>query len=101
MKDTSLTVVSGGRNPIREYVKAMLDEAASREKYCVLLRARLKAISKAISVAEVAARCATEQGLACSSQVELLGMREEGPNRRQDIQMEIRLTFQKTDEAKP
>lgn len=29
MKDTSLTVVSGGRNPIREYVKAMLDEAGS------------------------------------------------------------------------
>lgn len=27
LKDSSITVVSGGRNPIRDYVKAILDQA--------------------------------------------------------------------------
>lgn len=96
MKDSSITVVSGGHNPIRDYIKMILDQAASRDKHCVLLRARINAISKAISVAEVAARSAGDLGLACTSQVELLGMREEGPTRRQGIEMEIRLTFTKS-----
>ncbi|CAJ1367338.1 unnamed protein product [Effrenium voratum] len=88
-----LTIVSGGRNPIRDYVASILEAAESRRN--VLLRARLKAIQKAISVAEVAARCSEGRGFSCNSKVNLLGMREEGPARRDGIQIEIRLAFSK------
>ena len=44
-------MVSGGRNPIRDYVKSILEATESTNQGCVL-RARLNAIPKAITVAE-------------------------------------------------
>lgn len=90
-----LNIVSGGHNPIRDYVTAVLEAARTGP---VRLRAKLKAIPKAISVAEVAMRCAADHGFRGTSKVELLGMREEGVNRRGAIQMEIWLQFQPAEE---
>mmetsp|Transcript_11540 Transcript_11540/g.36895 ORF Transcript_11540/g.36895 Transcript_11540/m.36895 type:complete len:146 (+) Transcript_11540:63-500(+) len=111
-----LTIVSGGRNHIRDYVADILEEArpstadvpavvaassaagtmAARSlPGPVLLRARLRAMSKAISVAEVAKRCAAEHGIAVLSRVELTGMAEEGPQRRDAPEIYIRLDFKR------
>ncbi|CAE8623527.1 unnamed protein product [Polarella glacialis] len=83
------------RNPIRDYVAAILEEAsAPGGPRSVLLRARLKAMNKAISVVEVAGRQAAERGLTARSVVAMHGMREEGANRRDLPEIEIRLDFE-------
>mmetsp|Transcript_753 Transcript_753/g.2200 ORF Transcript_753/g.2200 Transcript_753/m.2200 type:complete len:110 (+) Transcript_753:129-458(+) len=93
-----LTIVSGGHNPIRSYVAAILEVATREEgqgQRSVVLSARVKAMSKAISVAEVAKRCAAERGLVARSSVALHGMRgAAGPSRRDQPRIEITLEFQ-------
>eukprot|EP00933_Yihiella_yeosuensis_P047812 TRINITY_DN43752_c0_g1_i1.p1 TRINITY_DN43752_c0_g1~~TRINITY_DN43752_c0_g1_i1.p1 ORF type:complete len:107 (+),score=18.91 TRINITY_DN43752_c0_g1_i1:77-397(+) len=95
-----LTIVSGGRNHIRDYVEIILKEAtAMGGPRSVLLCAKLKAISKAISVAEVSKRAAEDQGFSATTIVNMNGMREEGPDRRELPEIEIRINFEpmKTD----
>mmetsp|Transcript_43095 Transcript_43095/g.93871 ORF Transcript_43095/g.93871 Transcript_43095/m.93871 type:complete len:145 (-) Transcript_43095:109-543(-) len=91
-----LNVVSGGHNHIRDYVAAVLEEVTAPEgRRQVVLCARLKAMSKAISVSEVARRCAAdEHGLLLRSSVALHGMREEGSDRRELPKIEITLQVQ-------
>eukprot|EP00929_Paragymnodinium_shiwhaense_P092055 TRINITY_DN51935_c0_g1_i1.p2 TRINITY_DN51935_c0_g1~~TRINITY_DN51935_c0_g1_i1.p2 ORF type:complete len:134 (-),score=39.46 TRINITY_DN51935_c0_g1_i1:255-656(-) len=106
-----LTVVSGGKNHIRDYVKAALEEAerglaaggagagsagSAGGRCCcrpVILRARLKAISKAISVAEIVKRSAAERQWEVDSSSQLTGMLEQGEDRREKPEIEIRLSF--------
>merc|ERR1719221_2023081 len=58
-----------------------------------LLRARLRAIGKAISVEEVVRRRAAERGIIARSSVVLRGMEAEGPDRRDRPEIEIALDF--------
>ncbi len=109
-----ITIVSGGKNHMRDYVADILQEArpasagdgnvaaaavgggaaaAGRLPRPVLLRGRLRAMSKAISVAEVAKRCALERGFVATSTVELTGMADDGERRRDAPEIYIRLDF--------
>mmetsp|Transcript_26274 Transcript_26274/g.70297 ORF Transcript_26274/g.70297 Transcript_26274/m.70297 type:complete len:118 (+) Transcript_26274:218-571(+) len=98
-----VNVVSGGHNHIREYVDVVLQGASapSGVPQPVVLRARVKAMSKAISVAEVSRRCAEELGLLTRSSSVLRGMAEEGPHRRDAPELEIRLDFRRRPAAEP
>eukprot|EP00746_Dinoflagellata_sp_MGD_P088243 gnl/MRDRNA2_/MRDRNA2_34934_c0_seq1.p1 gnl/MRDRNA2_/MRDRNA2_34934_c0~~gnl/MRDRNA2_/MRDRNA2_34934_c0_seq1.p1 ORF type:complete len:121 (+),score=25.19 gnl/MRDRNA2_/MRDRNA2_34934_c0_seq1:69-431(+) len=98
-----LTIVSGGRNHIRDYVAEVLktfaadatssdvgqivSQAASGHR--VVLSARMRAIPKAISVAEVAKKCAAERGVFLKTEAQLHGMLAEGPGRRDAPSIEI------------
>mmetsp|Transcript_11350 Transcript_11350/g.25806 ORF Transcript_11350/g.25806 Transcript_11350/m.25806 type:complete len:112 (-) Transcript_11350:200-535(-) len=91
----SLTIVSGGHNHIRDYVAAILEDAnaAGQTPQKVTLRAKLQAMSKAISVAEIAKRTLAERAdLEVTTQVEMVGMRAAGPDRRD--QPEMLITFE-------
>eukprot|EP00928_Gymnodinium_smaydae_P047233 TRINITY_DN31510_c0_g1_i1.p1 TRINITY_DN31510_c0_g1~~TRINITY_DN31510_c0_g1_i1.p1 ORF type:complete len:113 (-),score=28.24 TRINITY_DN31510_c0_g1_i1:319-657(-) len=97
-----LTIVSGGKNHMRDYVTTILLEdqlAPGEPPPPIRLKARLKAISKAIGVAEVARRQAAERNLAARSSVEMKGLREDGPQRREMPEIEITLHFERKPEA--
>ncbi|CAK0815980.1 unnamed protein product, partial [Prorocentrum cordatum] len=83
----------GRAQPHSAYVDVVLQGASapSGVPQPVVLRARVKAMSKAISVAEVSRRCAEELGLLTRSSSVLRGMAEEGPHRRDAPELEIRL----------